>query len=144
MVDANVITAKLLLLEEYYRDLTEIRDNPDNTLDKLKSDKWLRRSVERTLQLAVECALDIGSHIISSEYWREPTDNKDIFAVLAENGVVTPEKLPTLQKMAQFRNVLVHDYARLDPAILYAIVHKNLADIEYVITAVKAKYIDEV
>lgn len=144
MVDANVITAKLLLLEEYYRDLTEIRDNPDNTLDKLKSDKWLRRSVERTLQLAVECALDIGSHIISSEHWREPTDNKDIFAVLAENGVVTPEKLPTLQKMAQFRNVLVHDYARLDPAILYAIVHKNLADIEYVITAVKAKYIDEV
>jgi len=33
------------------------------------------------LHMAVECCLDIGSHIISSEKLREPESNKDIFDV---------------------------------------------------------------
>lgn len=37
--------------------------------------------------------------------------------------------------MAQFRNVLVHDYAKIDPEIVYMILKKNLSDIrEYIRT----------
>lgn len=86
--------------------------------------------MERTLHLCIECCLDIGNHIIADNGWREPLDNKDIFAVLAENNVLSMEILSNLQKMAQFRNVLVHDYAKIDPEIVFVILKKDLTDIQ--------------
>ncbi|MEW6726295.1 MAG: HepT-like ribonuclease domain-containing protein [Bacillota bacterium] len=41
-------------------------------------------------------------------------------AFLRESGYLLREKLDTFQKMAKFRNVIFHDYARIDPEILYA------------------------
>lgn len=56
--------------------------------------------------MAIESCLDMGSHIISDERFREPEDSKDIFAVLAENKVIPKLQLPRLTKMAQFRNLI--------------------------------------
>ncbi|MGQ9712902.1 MAG: type VII toxin-antitoxin system HepT family RNase toxin [Desulfotomaculales bacterium] len=60
---------------------------------------------------------------------REPADYKDVFAVLTEAGYLPPAKLADFKKMAQFRNVIVHDYARIEPEILYAILQKNIEDL---------------
>ncbi len=133
MVDGNLLKNKLAQIAEYYTDLQE---SQSITLDQFLADKKNRRYIERTLHLAVECCLDIGSHIIADNGWREPIDNKDIFTVLAENGVFSAELLPKLQKMAQFRNVLVHDYAKIDPDIIYAILTRNLPDIQEFIRVV--------
>jgi uncharacterized protein YutE (UPF0331/DUF86 family) len=38
--------------------------------------------------------------------------------------------------MAQFRNVLVHDYAKVDPDIVYMVLTRNLPDIGEFIRAV--------
>ncbi|QGG48950.1 type VII toxin-antitoxin system HepT family RNase toxin [Heliorestis convoluta] len=130
MVDHKLLTQKITLLTEYIKDLTEIRDNAAITLSIFKEDKVTRRYVERTLHLAVECTLDIGSHIIADEKFREPISNKDVFTVLADEKIITPQSLAALQKMAKFRNVLVHDYAKIDPEIIYSILKKNLKDIE--------------
>ncbi len=35
-----------------------------------------------------------------------------------------------MEKMAKFRNVVIHQYERIDPKIVVAILHKNLADFE--------------
>jgi uncharacterized protein YutE (UPF0331/DUF86 family) len=35
-----------------------------------------------------------------------------------------------LEKMAKFRNVVVHQYETIDPSIVVSILHKNLADLE--------------
>lgn len=79
MVDREIISQRLALLSEYILDLEAERGA---ALMEYRADKRLRRYVERTLHLAVESCLDIGSHIISEEGLREPRDNKDIFAVL--------------------------------------------------------------
>ncbi len=127
MVDEKLIKNKVAQLAEYYTDLQETQDVK---LDIFKADKKIRRYVERTLHLCIECCLDIGNHIIADNGWREPLDNKDIFAVLAENNVLSMEILSNLQKMAQFRNVLVHDYAKIDPEIVFVILKKDLSDIQ--------------
>ena len=57
-----------------------------------------------------------------------PNDKKDIFRVLQENNILLNEQLPNLYKMAQFRNILVHDYAKIDPSIVYSVLQKNLPD----------------
>jgi len=78
----------------------------------------------------VETCLDIGGHIIADLTLREPADYKDIMAVLTENGYLPEDRLDTFQKMAKFRNVIVHDYTRIDPEILYAVLQKNLDDLQ--------------
>lgn len=106
------------------------------------SNKVLRRYVERTLHLAIECCLDIGSHIIASERLREPEDNKDIFRVLAEAGVLPPDRLHDLERAAGFRNILVHEYTRVDPAIVFGVLKCRLPDLEAFAQAV-ASWLDE-
>ncbi len=141
MVDIILLRQKLVMLHEYLIDLHDVRENAEITLALFKADKKLRRYVERTLHLAIECCLDIGGHIIADEKFREPQNNKDVFAVLTENHVLAESNLPALQKMAQFRNLLVHDYARLDPEILYTIIKKNLDDITSFVDQVSRKYL---
>lgn len=36
----------------------------------------------------------------------------------------------TMEKMAKFRNVVVHQYEKIDPVIVVSIIHKNLVDFE--------------
>lgn len=62
MVDEGVIRARLKLLAEYISDLEEVQEC---SFAEYMENKVLRRFVERTLQLAIEACLDIGSHIMS-------------------------------------------------------------------------------
>ncbi len=88
-----------------------------------------KRFVERTLHLAIESCLDIGSHIISDERLGTTNNNVDIMKILADNDIIE-KNVDTYIKMAKFRNVIVHDYASLDPEIIHQILTNNLADLE--------------
>lgn len=133
MVDQKLVQNKLAQLAEYLNDLQEAQGA---ALEEFRTDKKIRRYVERTLHLAIECCLDIGSHIIADNGWREPVDNKDVFYILKEHAVIDDALLPNLQKMAQFRNVLVHDYAIIDLDIVYRVLKHDLSDIREFVRAV--------
>ena len=133
MVNVDLIKNKAAQLASYLIDLDDLQGID---LEQYRLDKKNQRYVERTLHLAIECCLDIGSHIIADNGWREPLDKKDIFAILEENAVISCELLPKLQKMAQFRNILVHDYAKIDPEIVYLVLIQNLVDFREYIRAV--------
>lgn len=117
----------MALLSEYVTDLRELQRANFETY---AEEKLVRRAVERTLHLAVEACLDIGQQIIAYEGFRTPEDNKDVFVILSEEGIVTPELLPNLVAMAKFRNLLVHNYARIDDAIVFGILKRRLADFD--------------
>jgi len=117
----------LRLLSEYITDLVELQAVDLNTYEE---NKLVHRTVERTLHLAVEACLDIGQHIIAQEGFRTPADNKDVFAVLSEEGVVPPSLLPSLISMAKFRNLIVHDYAQIDNLVVFNILKRRLGDFD--------------
>ena len=126
MVDQEIVKNKLSHLEEYIHDLDEYNDLK---LKDLKNDKILFRYLERTLHLAVEAILDIGSHIISDERLGNPRFNTDIVKILAENNIIK-ENVDDYIKMAKFRNIIVHDYAEIDAEILLKIVQENIKDLK--------------
>ena len=126
MVDVEIVREKLIHLEEYINDLDEYKDLK---LEKLTSDKILFRYLERTLHLAVEAILDIGSHIISDERLGNPKYNSEIIEILADNNIIK-ENVEDYIKMAQFRNIIVHDYADIDPEILLKIIRENTTDLK--------------
>jgi uncharacterized protein YutE (UPF0331/DUF86 family) len=139
MVDKAVVQRILVHLEEYLRDLDEIRSR--YTLADLQNDKFVRRYTERTLQLAAEACLDLASHIISYSGFREPLDSKDCFQIMLEHGIISMELADRMKRMAQFRNVVVHDYTKINPAIMYAIVQNHIPDIVAFAQNIAAKYI---
>jgi len=141
MVEKEIIKRKLSFLEEYYNDLQKTAK--DLSWDDFKKDKILRRFIERTLHMAIETCLDISNHIISYEGYREPKNNQDIFQVLIENEIIDTKKGEELKKMAQFRNVIVHDYIRVNPEIVYSILKKNLNDILYFSNIIIDKFLKD-
>ncbi|MGQ9710721.1 MAG: type VII toxin-antitoxin system HepT family RNase toxin [Anaerolineae bacterium] len=90
----------------------------------------LKRAVERSLQTAIEACLDIGRRMIALEGFRFPDDNQDVFRVLHEENLVPDDLLVTLLDMTRFRNLIVHDYAQIDDALVYAILQKRLGDFD--------------
>ena len=69
MVNPDLIKNKLAQLAGYLTDLMEAQRY---TQEQFMKDKMIQRYIERTLHLAIECCLDIGSHIIADQNWREP------------------------------------------------------------------------
>ena len=141
MVEKAVVERVLVHLEEYLRDLDEI--SAKYTMADFQNDKFIRRYTERTLQVAIEACLDLASHIISYSGFREPRDNEDCFQIMLENGIISPGSADRLKRMAQFRNIVVHDYTKINPAIVYAIVQNHVPDIVAFAQNIAAKYIGE-
>jgi len=125
MLNHEVIESKLRFLREY---LTDLKEYESISLTDYQTNKKDQRFVERTLHLACECCLDITAHIISRKGFREPKDNKDFFGVLFENNIISVPVREAMVKMAKFRNIVVHDYARIEPGIIIGILKKDIGD----------------
>lgn len=123
MVDPETVRSKLGKLETYLRGLT---DKQDCTLDECRSDRDRRDVVERRFEKAIQASLDVGSHVVVTEGYREPQNYGDIFTVLGEQGVLSPETAELMVEMAGFRNVLAHEYAAIDDDRVY----HHLQDLE--------------
>lgn len=127
------------LLNEYLNDLQELQPVNFTTY---QAEKLIHRTVERTIHLAIEAALDIGQRLIAEVGWRTPIDNRDTFRVLHEHCVISDELLPHLMNMAGFRNIIVHDYARIDDEIVFGVLKKHLDKFEAYTQAI-TEYIAE-
>ena len=128
MVNKNVLSARLERLREYLGLLVSIQEYD---CDRFIQDPFIHGTAERNLHLAIECLLDIGNHIIADLGYAKPESYADIFRILTENQVIPLQLYKNLEGMAAFRNVLVHDYLRLDRAR----VHQAIKD--------KTQYLEE-
>ena len=95
-----------------------------------QQDPRSRRLVERTLHIIIEACIDLAQHVISGQSLREPSSYRDSFVVLAENGIIQRDTLPVLERMAAFRNLIVHYYDRVEDEIVFGIFKHRLSDFE--------------
>ncbi len=127
MVNRDIVLSRIDKLNEYMGFLKSVKNY---SKEEYINTPMIFGSTERFLHLAIECILDIGNHIISDLRYRKPQNNRDIFEVLYENNILPLELKENLCKMAQFRNILVRDYMKLDRGIVYGIVINNLNDLQ--------------
>ena len=125
----EIVNERLRLLAEYVDDLQGYRARA-TSFKAYQENKMLRQAVERSLQVAVEICLDIGRRLIALDGFRYPEDNQGVFRVLHEEGIVSSELLPALIDMVRFRNLIVHNYARIDHAKVYSILKRRLGDFD--------------
>lgn len=127
MVNQEIITRLLGLLRQY---TGELKNEQHATWEEFSQDIKNKRFVERTLQMCIEVCLDIGNHIISDEGWKEAETNRDIFLRLHEKGALSDGLLNRLLQMAGFRNRIIHDYAEIEPEMVYGILKNNVKDFD--------------
>ncbi len=133
MVDKNLLIIKTDKIKEY---LGYLQDARQYSLNEFKSTPQIFGSSERFLHLAIECAIDIGNHLIADLHFRKPGSNREVFEILHENGIIGAGLRDSLAKMAQFRNILVHDYLKIDREIVFNIVQRDVKDLELFIKAI--------
>ncbi len=125
MVDRKIIEKALETIEQNVR---ELQRATDITREKYSDDIRSRRFVERSLQVIIEACIDSAQHIIADENLREPVSYRDTFTVLVENRILPENERETFEKIAMFRNLLVHYYEKIDDTIVYGIFKNKLSD----------------
>src|SRR5207247_9308883 len=73
-------------------------------------------AVQRWLQLAIQCCLDLGDSLLGKIGEPEPPRYRDIFAALERRGIIDASLARSLEALADFRNTLAHAYEGLSPA----------------------------
>jgi uncharacterized protein YutE (UPF0331/DUF86 family) len=101
-------------LDELSERLARLQPLRDRTRADFDRDPYLRDFVERNLEIAAQCCIDISHRIISLENARKPVDYYDAILRLGELGILPPDFARHLAPLAGFRNILVHEYLSLD------------------------------
>ena len=135
------IKAKIAVVQERVRRLSRFKKL---TFEAYLKDLTVKDAVERNIEVAIQACIDIARIIIKRESFREPEDNKGVFVVLSENGIISEDSLKFLIPMAGTRNVLVHGYEKIDDAIIFAVLKKHLSDFNVFLKEIEEKYLSNI
>jgi uncharacterized protein YutE (UPF0331/DUF86 family) len=127
MLDREIFSRRLEALHGYLQRLKAFRGADEQ---EFLREPALHDLAERYLHLAVEACLDLANHWIADRALATPDTNRDTFTVLENAGELAPELADRLRSWAGFRNILVHEYLRIDHAIAYHALRDELADLE--------------
>ena len=126
MLDRERVLAKIDTLNGYLRELREIL--PESFEDYQRTEK--RRACERLLQVSIESVIDICALIVAGFQLGLPAAEDDLFEKLEKAGIISFSRKESLKKMKGFRNILVHEYGRIDDLMIYEILQTQLGDFE--------------
>jgi uncharacterized protein YutE (UPF0331/DUF86 family) len=128
---------RLRTLAGHLRDaLRQLRGLAQGPREAFLADPRSLNSAKYLLIVATEAALDICNHIAARKSGRSPEDYPDCMAILAEIGVIDSGLRDRLVRMARFRNLLVHLYARVDDGEVYRVMGENLGDLDEYLASV--------
>jgi uncharacterized protein YutE (UPF0331/DUF86 family) len=134
VTDPALVAKKLAFIETCVRELRTLA-RPERIADDLREERF----VEHTLQLAIQAALDVGSHVVSDDRLGEPETGRDVFRLLGRSGVLMPELVGRLERMAGFRNVVVHLYQEVDLGLVRDVVENHLGDLLEFVEAIRKR-----
>lgn len=114
-VDADSVRARLLAMRELLDHLASLGTV---TAGRLGTDFGLRLQVERVLSQVITLATEINMHVTSRVLGRAPAGLREGFETMATAGWLTDDLARQLQGSTGLRNVLVHEYVRVDLEIV--------------------------
>lgn len=91
-----------------------------------------RRSCERLLQISIECLLDACELLVAGLRLGLPAGEDDVLDRVERTGTLSTEAVGLLRSMKGLRNLLVHEYARVDDRLVFDLARERLGDLEAV------------
>lgn len=126
-IDKEFIREKIKLAGEYLDEIKEFLKTNDEII---RSDLKSRYSLERVFLLLAEELIDINNYFIKTLELKPIEDLKSSFLSLGEAGVLPADFAQKISPLVGVRNILVHQYEKLDFELFLKNLRSNLGDFE--------------
>lgn len=128
MTDRDRVADLLVAAESYLADVRRFRDQIGR--EAFLADRGEQYRIQFPLQQAIQNCIDLAAHLLADSPGRRPGTLAGLFAALTDRGLLERDLSLRLGAMARFRNLLVHEYADLDPVRVWEIVEHDLGDLD--------------
>lgn len=127
MVNIEVIKQRLNQLST---SLKKIERFKEISFEEFLEDDIIQDVVEYNLFIAINMMVDIATHIVVDNNIGNPETLGEAFAILNKEKYISDEETKIYRNMVGLRNILSHEYLKIDKKIIYDILQKNLSDIK--------------
>lgn len=118
------VLAKLAEMDSYLDELEEMLPAEEEYLQNLP----VRRACEKTIELAIEAAIDVLAIIVAEEKLGFPAEEESLVEVLQKKGLLSEKLSKKIKQMKGFRNIIVHKYGEVDNEQAYEFLSVHLED----------------
>jgi len=124
VLDRERVLARLDEIDGYLQDLRQIAPATFEQYRQIEK----RRACERLLQIAIEAVVDVCGLVVAGRRLGLPGEEDDLFEKLAQAGLLSLPLRDRLRRMKGLRNILVHEYGRVDDRIVFDVIQNRLGD----------------
>lgn len=133
-VDDPRITQKIKEIEE---NLELIQENLPDNFDDFNNLGLVKDGIYKRLEYCLQNLIDIFSIIYTSLRIGVPSSLDDIFIGLSQKKIFSKKVMALVQEMKGLRNVLVHQYGKIDDTKVYEILSEKIDDLHAVIAEIE-------
>jgi len=131
LVDRGLVTVKAGKVRKHLR---RVEDKRGSSIEAFLDDPDRQDIVSFNLQMAIQSCIDIAAHVVSDEGMGVPGSINEIFYLLEESSFLSHEITEKMVRATGFRNLLVHEYGKIDLKQVFEIAHHHIGDLnEYLI-----------
>ncbi|HWT78332.1 MAG TPA: DUF86 domain-containing protein [Candidatus Acidoferrum sp.] len=127
MVSQAIVFELLAKLRDYVEKLRPLQAKSEQEFNADYVALW---AVQHGLQMAAQCVLDICNHVVSDVSTEHPTNYRELILAAGRLGLMPEDFARRFSHLAGFRNVLIHEYAKVDPSEVYRNLRDGLADFD--------------
>lgn len=138
MVDVEVIKQGLNQLSA---SLNKIERFKGISLEEFLEDDIIQDVVEYNLFIAINMMIDIATHIVVDNNMGNPETLGEAFSILNKEKYLNDDEAKIYRNMVGLRNILSHEYLKIDKRIIYSVLKNNLVDIKKFIIFINENFI---
>lgn len=114
-----------------------IRDLPLDDREAFFADERNVWAAESCLRRALEALFDLGRHVVAKGFGRGVSEYREIARELASLGIIDPVEAEGMERMAGYRNRMVHFYHDVEAVELHTICVEHLVEVEHLAHSIR-------
>lgn len=119
------IDEKVTELKNYLDELSKIKPS---SFEQYQENFEKKAACERYAEKIPEAIVDLAILVIRYLNLPAPKDDKNTFEILAQNNIISQELSKSLQDAKGMRNIIAHEYGKVDDEIVFDAISSELED----------------
>lgn len=137
MVDRNILVAKITAIEKC---LGKVKEKRPASIEEFMLNEDSQDIVLFNLMQAIQGCVDMAAHIVSDEGYGMAGSMNEFFYLLSGRNIISLNLQEKLINAVGFRNLVVHEYAKLDLKQVYDIASHGIKDLEEFVSIIVRRF----
>ena len=126
MSNLTVIENKISSIQKYLKILERYKNY---SREELENNIDIRGAAERYLYLVSQAAIDLAEAVIAYKNSENRAPWPNLLISLKKKKIISDELVKKMIGMVGFRNIVAHDYEKINYDLVYRILHQDIEDI---------------